>query len=335
MNEIKLVQSPIIEHDLVRVGQSVTERLKALNIEEQIVTDETIQTLKKLRAELNKESKEWIDQIKAVDEIASKPIKEFKEVAKTEIVEKYKEADEILKNKIGEFENNLKAEKREIILMYFAELCFAENIDFITFDKLGIEVNLSTSEKAYKDKCFEFVSKVVDEINLIKTNQYEAEIMVEYKKTLNAAKAIKDVQDRKEAEKIEKQRIQLQETQRRQRMITGLSMVYHDMTKSYNHISNDSIFILNSDIENLTKDEFTKRYLELEAQSNALKQPISKPIATEPLKAPITHPTVSDIISTDMKEEVFQAVFEVSVTMAQAKLLKEFLITNNITYKNI
>ena len=32
MNEIKLVQSPIIEHDLVRVGRSVTERLEALNI---------------------------------------------------------------------------------------------------------------------------------------------------------------------------------------------------------------------------------------------------------------------------------------------------------------
>jgi len=335
MNEIKLVQSPIIEHDLVRVGQSVTERLKALNIEEQIVTEYTIQTLKKLRAELNKESKEWIDQIKAVDEIASKPIKEFKEVAKTEIVEKYKEADEILKNKIGEFENNLKAEKREIILMYFAELCFAENIDFITFDKLGIEVNLSTSEKAYKDKCFEFVSKVVDEINLIKTNQYEAEIMVEYKKTLNAAKAIKDVQDRKEAEKIEKQRIQLQETQRRQRMITGLSMVYHDMTKSYNHISNDSIFILNLEIENLSKDEFTKRYLELEAQSNALKQPISKPIATEPLKAPITHPTVVKEVQAVIQDPIVPAKFECWGTMAQLTALGQYMKQNNITYKNL
>jgi hypothetical protein len=317
MNEIKLIQSPIIEHDLVRVGQSVTERLEALNIKGQVVTDDTIQILKKLRADLNKESREWAEQIKVVDEIASKPIRDFKEIAKTEIVEKYKEADEILKNKIGEFENNLKSEKREVIISYFAELCVAENIDFLTFDKLGIEINLSTSEKAYKEKCFEFVSKVVDEINLIKTNKYEAEIMVEYKKTLNAAKAIREVQDRKEAEKIEKERIHLQETQRRQRMIEGLSMFYHDITKSYNNINNDSIFILNSDIENLSKDEFNKRFVQLEAQSNA-----------EPLKAPVVE-------QPKQKEEIVVASFEVTGTMTQLKALGEYLKINNINYKNI
>lgn len=335
MTEIKLIQSPIIEHDLVRVGQSVTERLEALNIEGQVVTEDTIQTLKKLRAELNKESKYWTDQIKAVDEIASKPIKEFKEVAKTEIVEKYKAADEVLKNKIGEFENNLKAEKKENILMYLAELCFAENIDFLTFDRLGIEVNLSTSEKAYKEKCFEFVSKVVDEINLIKTNQYEAEIMVEYKKTLNAAKAIKEIQDRKEAEKIEKERIQLQETQRRQRMVSGLSMVFRDMTKSYNHINSDAVFILNSDIENLSKDEFNKRYVELEAQSNALKQPIEvKPIATND-PAPIYAEALKAPIVEQPKEPIVPAKFECFGTMAQLTALGQYMKQNNITYKNI
>lgn len=354
MTEIKLVQIPIITHDLVNIGRSVTDRLDSLNIEGQIVTDETIQTLKKLRADLNKESKEWSEQIKAVDEIATKPIKEFKDTAKTEVIEKYKAADEILKNKIGDFESKLKEAKRLEVTTYFSELCLAENLQWLTFERLGIEVKLSDSLKSLKGKCFEFVSKTVDEINLIKTNEYEAEIMVEYRKSMNAAKSIREVQDRKQAEKLEQDRIKLQETQRRQSMLGKLAMTYRDMTQSYNYVSDEAIFMLNSDIENVSKDEFNKRYVELESRIEQHKKSIvSEPIIPKigDLQKQFTSPITQQSTSTEVIQAVFEplqapvieqpkaqivpARFECFGTMAQLTALGQYMKQNNITYKNL
>lgn len=340
MNEIKLVQSLIIEHDLVRVGRSVTERLEALNIEGQVVTEDTIQTLKKLRAELNKESKEWTDQIKAVDEIASKPIKEFKEVAKTEIVEKYKAADEVLKNKIGEFENNLKAEKRENILSYFAELCINEDIDFLKFEQLGLEVNLSTTEKAYKEKCLDFVNKVVDDLALISTQEHQPQILTEYKKTLNASKAIKEIQDRKQSEKLEAERIYFAEQNRRKAILLAHAMTFNSMTSTHDY--DEDIFISDLEVKELSKEEFSKSIVGIEEairskkdKANSEKQLIetvtkitttaTTPGVIEPLKAPIV----------EVVEETFLAKFECTITRKQGAALKEFFINNNINYKNI
>ena len=45
-NQIVVRQIPVIEHDLATVGRSVTERINALNLEAQVVTEETVQTLK-------------------------------------------------------------------------------------------------------------------------------------------------------------------------------------------------------------------------------------------------------------------------------------------------
>ena len=66
MNEIKLIQAPIIKHELEVVGKSIDQRLEELNIEGQVATEETVQSLKKLRAELNSELKEYEEQRKTV-----------------------------------------------------------------------------------------------------------------------------------------------------------------------------------------------------------------------------------------------------------------------------
>jgi hypothetical protein len=330
MLEIRLTQTPIIEHDLFRVGRSVTERLNALNLEGQVATEETVGALKKLRAELNKEAAEYEAQRKAVKDAVMKPYTELEDVYKPEVSDKYKAADALLKEKIAFVENEMKSKKRDEVVSYFDELCMAENLDFLSFSQTGIEVKLSDSLKSLKDKVFEFIGKVSEEIRLIDTQDYKAEILVEYKKTLNAAKAIREIKERKEAEKYEQERIKLAETQRRQRLIGTLSMVYHDLTKTYNWVKDETVYITNNDIETLPEDAFQIRYVQLQEEiksKTTIGDFVEKNI-TAPLKAPIVE-------TPDVKEELFTAVFECELTKKQAELLREFLITNNITYKNI
>lgn len=354
--QIKLVQKPVIQHQLALVGASVTERLAELNLANLVATEDTIKSLKDLRAELNKEFTDYENQRKALKQAVADPYIEFEKTYTIEISEKYKQAVETLKDKIAVFENNVKAEKKANIENYFRELCLDSKIDFLKFENTGLEINLSTSEKAYKEKCAEFVGRVADDVILIQGIEYPVDTMVEYKKTLNASKAITTIRERKEAERIEKERVKTIETNKRLGLLRGLNMVFRDMTKSYNWVEDESIFILYADIENLSSDDFRKEYVKLEttikaiyaekvkaeaerqqqlraelplAPSESFQAPkqVIKPVAT-PLQPPV------EIIPEKPVKKVM-ATFEVTGTMPQLMALKEFLVSNNYEYKNI
>lgn len=204
---IEIIQLPIIREHLAKIGAEITAKIESLNIDSIIANEDSVKMLKEMRAELNKELDVYEQQRKAVKESILNPYNSFESVYKTEISDKMKRAVDVLKDKIAFVEDAIKAEKRDAIKQYFAELCASENIDFVTFESLGLEINLSTSEKKYREQCNEFIQKVNDELALIETQDFKAEILVEYKKTLNAARAIADVRNRKQAEAQEAERL--------------------------------------------------------------------------------------------------------------------------------
>ena len=61
--------------------------------------------------------------------------------------------------------------------------------------------------------------KVVDDLSLIASEQFQAEILTEYKNTLNVSKSIIDVKARKESENQETIRLNALEIQRRKIII--------------------------------------------------------------------------------------------------------------------
>lgn len=331
MSEIKLVQNPIIQHDLVEVGKSVSKRIRDLNLEKQVATEDTIKYLKELRAELNKEYAEFESQRKEIKKAVLLPYDELDEVYKVEITEKYVSGINRLKDAIQKYEDKLKEDKRQNILSYFAELCFSENIDFLKFDTVIPEINLSTTDKSYKEKCNEFVSKVKDELELIKTNQYEAEILVEYKKTLNAAKSIKEVQDRKEAEKKEADKIKFAEIDRRNTVLSNMSIFYKQLTTTYEHVSIADLYLTQDFVENSTKEDFETKIIELEQKIKAkqIKESSEIPFKEEVKQEPLQAPKVEEA------EEIFTSKFEVKGTRKQLLALGEFMKQNQITFKNI
>lgn len=335
MEQIKLVSAPVIKHDLYTVGANVTKRISDLNLDKQVATEETVGALKKLRAELNKEFSEFEAQRKAIKEAVVAPYTELDLVYKSEVADKYKSAGDLLKDKITEVEDKIKSNTLKEVKSFFDELCLAENIDFLSFSQLGIEIKLSDSMKSYKDRITAFVSKIVDELALIDTQNFKAEILVEYKKTLNAAKSIKEISDRKAAEKLEQDRIKMLETNERKSKLLKLSFVYHDLTKTFNYVSDESMMITLSDVENLPLNEFSLKLGIFEAQIDAAKrkepqQTITVGFKHEPIQ-PLQAPTVVE----EVKEETFTASFEVNGTYAQLKALSEYLKSNSINYKNL
>lgn len=131
---------------------------------------------------------------------------QFEEVYKQYVSDKYKNADIELKNKVDSVESELKAKKEQEIKDYFEEYKTANNIDFITYGQAKINVTLTASMKSLKGQVKAFIDKIVDDLNLIEIQEHKAEILVEYKQTLNVSQAITTVTNRFKAIEEEKKK---------------------------------------------------------------------------------------------------------------------------------
>ena len=331
MNEIKIVTLPVIEHDLVTVGKMVDERLLKLNLANLVATDETIKSMKALRADLNNEFKEFEGQRKVLKEVLMKPYNDMDLIYKNEVAEKYKMATDILKDKIGEFENRIKDEKRQEVEEYFMELVTANNIDFLTFQMLKLDINLSTTVKKYKEDVSDVVSRVMSDLELIGMQQYKAEMLVEYKKDLNISRAIREVADRKEAERLEKEKQEQLETDRRANVLVyECNMLHRAFVKAYVNIIDETISVPFDFLRTASKEEFEARVSEIKTViAQQRKEPVSTTFThQEPLKAP-------EVVAPIQKEEILTAKFQVSGTYTQLKALNEYIKQNNLTYINL
>lgn len=203
-NLIIVKQLPQIEEHLKDLSIEVDKKVE--DAKSLVCTDENVKTIKQIRAELNKEFKEVEQQRKLVKEQVLAPYMQFETIYKQYISDKYKDADADLKLKINSVEDELKNKKEQEIKDYFEEYKIANNIDFITYGQARINVTLSASMKSLKEQAKQFIDKIIDDLNLIETQEHKAEILVEYKQTLNAAQSITSVTNRFKAIEEEKKR---------------------------------------------------------------------------------------------------------------------------------
>lgn len=196
-NIIQVKQLPIIVEQLQEVKAEVTAKVEqALSL---ICTEDTVKDVKKVRSELNKELKDYEERRKAVKKAIMTPYEQFETVYKDCISDTYKKADTELKGKIDSVENELKERKKAEVKGYFDEYLTARGIDFVTFENANINVTLSASMKSLKEQAKAFVDKIVDDLNLIDTQEHKDEILYEYKQSLNVSNAITTVTNRYKA----------------------------------------------------------------------------------------------------------------------------------------
>lgn len=197
-------QLPIIEERFKQLSEAVDEKVK--NAEALVCTEENVKVVKQVRADLNKEYRDVEIQRKKIKEQVLAPYMQFEEVYKQYIADKYKNADLILGGKIKVIENDLKAKKEQEIRDYFEELRTANNIDFVAYEQAKINVTLTASKKSLREQAENFINKISDDLKLIETQEHKAEILVEYKQSLNVSNAITTVMNRVEAIKNEEKK---------------------------------------------------------------------------------------------------------------------------------
>lgn len=199
-NIIVVKQLPQIEEHLQAIKSEVTAKVSdALSL---VCTEETVKSVKAVRAELNKDLKEFEERRKAVKKAIMTPYEAFEAVYKDCISDTYKKADIELKKKIDSVENELKDQKTAEVKGYFDEYRnsrIADGITWIVFENANINVTLSASMKSLKEQAKAFIDRICDDLNLIDTQEHKDEILYEYRQTLNVSGAVTTVVNRYKA----------------------------------------------------------------------------------------------------------------------------------------
>lgn len=162
-------------------------------------TEETKQAVKKYRTDLKKEFEELETERKEKAREYEKPLEEFKTVYNELITKPYKEADQALKNKIDEVEAVQRSEKREAVESYAAELIQSYTLDWLDASRIMPIITLSASEKSLKKAVKDTVDRIKSEVDCINAISDNSELMAEYMKCLNLAKAKMIVVERQHA----------------------------------------------------------------------------------------------------------------------------------------
>ena len=213
---IQVKQLPVIEEHLRSMKEAVDKRVEeALSL---VCTEETVKSVKNVRADLNKEFQALEDQRKEVKKAVLGPYEQFEAVYKESVGDAYRWADLELKKKINDTENEIKKRCEDSLREYFAELCVAERVDFVRYEQSGIVVDMASAKqktpKKLREKLADFVAGISRSMELISGMDDSEEIMVEFKRTLDAPAAITTVQERHRRIEAEKEAQALREAQR-------------------------------------------------------------------------------------------------------------------------
>ena len=297
MNEniITVQQLPVIVYErLESVGQEIDKRIAALDLDQQLVTEDTKKAVKDTRAMLNKELKDFEEQRKRIKEQVIARYEAFEKAYNSFIKVKYEKADGILKVKIDEFDRKLKADKEARIRAYFTELCQANNIDFLPFERLCLNIRLNDSDKSLKDIVNTNIDNVVKSLEFIESltdpDEYKAEILADYKQTLDVMIAINNAKYRKQQREAELQRLEAQKARAEQ--------------------------------ARLAAEARAKEAAPLQAPEDVPAPAIQEaPAPPQEVPAPAPQEVVPDLIVTN---------FTVQGTMEQLRALKAYILSNNI-----
>lgn len=176
-----------------------------------VFTEATKEEAEKEKADINKFKKQVEDLRKKIVKKYNEPISIFEQTAK-EAEKLLTEAYDLINTQVKVFDAKELEKVREKVESYFDEYAASKGIDFIKFVHMNLSITkglltaTNNLTKKTQEMINEFIDKCEKDLNLINTLENKDEILIEYKKTLNAADSIALVMDRhKQLENMKKQ----------------------------------------------------------------------------------------------------------------------------------
>lgn len=196
---IAIKQFPILEECAHAAQKEVEERIFVAS--SMICTEDTVKAVKANRSENRKLLESVKRQLRDVEDALLAPFSPIKEFCKNELIAPLEALDERQKQDISDVEDGIiKARCEADLRRYFDELCAVHHLDWLTYERSGIKVDMASAKaktpKKLREQLASFVAGVAESVGRINTLEDAGEIMVEYQRTLDAAGAICTVKER-------------------------------------------------------------------------------------------------------------------------------------------
>lgn len=192
---IVVKQLPVIVEQLHGIKAAAEKKVQeALSL---ACTEETVQVVKKRRAELNAIRKDLEARRAIVKKEIMAPYDSFMDTYKECVTDVFEPADQQLAQKIAEVQDGLKQDKASQVVAYFNELQRANpELEWISFEDIGLSITLSASIKSLKAAVKKYMDGVVKDIECIRGMANGFEVLAEYKQVRDLAVAVSNVHKR-------------------------------------------------------------------------------------------------------------------------------------------
>ena len=226
INEIVKIEAlPKIFYELEKVGEFLDKELA--EIKKLDVSEESKQSIKKVRANINETLKQFEDKRKEIKNKCLEAYNLFEEKYNGEVKIKLTNASEELKDAISVIETKQIRQKEDEVFAFIDEHIHTNHLEKIIMIPevicfANLKINLSTSIKSLKEDAKAYIEKVANEVKVIELeDNYSDEILLEYQKNgYDYTKAKLDVITKhKELEELAKQREQVKEVVQQEEVV--------------------------------------------------------------------------------------------------------------------
>lgn len=192
---LRVIRAPVISETL----DSVRYQLETALAEVQALPldDIGLKRAKAIRAGLAKQFAAMESQRKDAKRQVMEPYLQAEAKYKTAIADPFQAADKQLKDWVDSYQNGIKQAKEQELREYFEELCQVHGVDFLRFEQAGVTVDMATARQKESRKSMQqledFVLRVRADMDTILSLDGAAEIMAEYRISLNLSEAILNV----------------------------------------------------------------------------------------------------------------------------------------------
>lgn len=217
INEIVKIETlPKIFYELEKVGEYLDVELA--EIKKLDISEESKQSIKKLRANINDTLKQFEDKRKEIKNKCLEAYTLFEEKYNNEVKIKLTNASEDLKIAIDKIEREQIKQKEDEVYDFITENIDANHLrSILTIDEVieygKLKINLSTSLKSLKEDAKAFIERVANEVKLIELEDTPSNLLYEYEKNgfdLTKAK-LTLIERQREIEELAKKREQVEE----------------------------------------------------------------------------------------------------------------------------
>lgn len=272
---------PVIRHKFDEVIERAKLRIEGCNIENQIASADSVKTLKTLKADLNKEFKEFDAQRISIKKKILAPYDAFIEGKYSEFKSLYGDAIEMLDDKVTSYENTIRADKEKEWREYFEELRVAAEtklgleLNFIVPEKCGVKVNISTTLSSMKKITADFFTRIESDIETInlQPEHLRSDILSRYSAEYNLNLSIQGAKQAEEQQAQAKRNLLKQKLVKRESILLGIGLVKSEQRHVFYYPKDERVFASYEDAKELCDISFKEKCEALQESISAMQKP--------------------------------------------------------------